>query len=68
MVRMGHISFGNPVDLCVPTGNFGNILSAYYAKVPLNVIVIHVMLFDSHEKCEYVMISVMPVVRIWQKL
>ncbi|KAK7102950.1 threonine synthase-like 1 [Littorina saxatilis] len=32
MVRMGQIPFGQPVDLCVPTGNFGNILSAYYAK------------------------------------
>nr|KAG5706000.1 hypothetical protein BaRGS_028109 [Batillaria attramentaria] len=32
MARMGQISFGQPVDLCVPTGNFGNILSAYYAK------------------------------------
>ena len=33
MARMGHIAFGDPVDLCIPTGNFGNILSAYYAKV-----------------------------------
>ncbi|XP_076468745.1 threonine synthase-like 1 [Babylonia areolata] len=32
MVRMGHISLGDQVDWCVPTGNFGNILSAYYAK------------------------------------
>ena len=26
------ISFGDKVDFCVPTGNFGNILAAYYAK------------------------------------
>ncbi|PVD24643.1 hypothetical protein C0Q70_15127 [Pomacea canaliculata] len=32
MVRTGQIPFGQVVDLCVPTGNFGNILSAYYAK------------------------------------
>ncbi|KAL8595203.1 hypothetical protein ACOMHN_043356 [Nucella lapillus] len=32
MARMGHIRLGDQVDWCVPTGNFGNILSAYYAK------------------------------------
>lgn len=32
MARTGQITFGQPVDLCVPTGNFGNILSAYYTK------------------------------------
>lgn len=26
------IKFGDVVDFCVPTGNFGNILAAYYAK------------------------------------
>ncbi len=26
------ISYGDKVDFCVPTGNFGNILAAYYAK------------------------------------
>ena len=33
MVRMGHVAFGQSIKLCVPTGNFGNILSAYYAKM-----------------------------------
>ncbi len=34
----GVVTSGAPVDVCVPTGNFGNILAAYYAKrmgVPL---------------------------------
>ena len=33
MVADGHLSPGAPLDICVPTGNFGNILGAYYAKV-----------------------------------
>ncbi len=28
----GKIKLGDPVNVCVPTGNFGNILAAYYAK------------------------------------
>ncbi|CAG5134975.1 unnamed protein product, partial [Candidula unifasciata] len=32
LVRDGHIALGDPIDLCVPTGNFGNILSAFYVK------------------------------------
>uniref|UniRef100_A0A0B6ZH84 Threonine synthase N-terminal domain-containing protein n=1 Tax=Arion vulgaris TaxID=1028688 RepID=A0A0B6ZH84_9EUPU len=32
LVHKGHIALGDPIDLCVPTGNFGNILSAYYVK------------------------------------
>jgi threonine synthase len=32
MVAGGHLSVGDPLDICVPTGNFGNILAAYYAK------------------------------------
>lgn len=35
LARQGVISVGDPVDLCVPTGNFGNILGAVYAKVIL---------------------------------
>lgn len=32
LLRVGEISFGDPVDFCVPTGNFGDILAGYYAK------------------------------------
>ncbi|MFA7636655.1 MAG: threonine synthase [Monoglobales bacterium] len=32
MVKMGEITFGEKVNVCVPTGNFGNILAAWYAK------------------------------------
>ena len=32
MVAMGAVSAGEPIDVCVPTGNFGNILAAYYAQ------------------------------------
>jgi threonine synthase len=32
LVRTQKISYGDPVDYCVPTGNFGNILAGYYAK------------------------------------
>ncbi len=28
----GEIALGQPVNFCVPTGNFGNILAGYYAK------------------------------------
>ena len=33
MVRDSHISIGRPVDICIPIGQFTNILGAYYAKV-----------------------------------
>ena len=33
LVHDGKISFGDPINVCVPTGNFGNILAAYYAKL-----------------------------------
>ena len=33
MVAAGSIERGDEIDVCVPTGNFGNILAAYYAKV-----------------------------------
>lgn len=32
MVKAGYAEVGDEVDICVPTGNFGNILAAYYAK------------------------------------
>ena len=32
LVRDGHIALGDAVNVCVPTGNFGNILAACYAK------------------------------------
>ena len=33
LVKSGAISMGEMADLCIPTGNFGNILAAYYVKV-----------------------------------
>lgn len=33
LVSCGQIEMGTPIDFCVPTGNFGNILAAYYAKM-----------------------------------
>ena len=32
LLRAGKIAFGDAVDFCVPTGNFGDILAGYYAK------------------------------------
>lgn len=32
MVRNEEVKYGDEVDFCVPTGNFGNILAGYYAK------------------------------------
>lgn len=33
MVKNAEISAGDEINICVPTGNFGNILAAYYAKI-----------------------------------
>ncbi|CAN9506457.1 unnamed protein product [Ophioblennius macclurei] len=36
------INFGDPVDVCIPTGNFGNAMSAVYAKemgIPIRKII-----------------------------
>lgn len=33
LVKGGDISLGEEVNFCVPTGNFGNILAGYYAKL-----------------------------------
>ncbi|XP_053323169.1 threonine synthase-like 1 [Spea bombifrons] len=32
LVSQGVVPFGSPVDVCIPTGNFGNILAAFYAR------------------------------------
>lgn len=32
LVKTKKITLGEKIDICVPTGNFGNILAAYYAK------------------------------------
>ena len=33
MVNSGDIAYGEKIDVCVPTGNFGNIFAAYIAKL-----------------------------------
>jgi threonine synthase len=33
MVKSGQIEFGEEINVCVPTGNFGNILASYFAKL-----------------------------------
>lgn len=33
LVRNGELADGEPMNIVVPTGNFGNILAAYYAKL-----------------------------------
>lgn len=32
LVNQGRVKAGSPINIVVPTGNFGNILAAYYAK------------------------------------
>lgn len=32
LAEQGQVAWGEPVDFCVPTGNFGDILAGYYAK------------------------------------
>ncbi len=32
LLKSGEINMGDPINVCVPTGNFGNILAAYYAR------------------------------------
>ena len=32
LLRAGRVRAGEPINVCVPTGNFGNILAAYIAK------------------------------------
>lgn len=33
LVRKGAIAVGDPVEFCVPTGNFGDVLAGYFAKL-----------------------------------
>ena len=33
LVRRGAVTLGDEVDFCVPTGNFGDVLAGYYAKL-----------------------------------
>ncbi|MBO4940664.1 MAG: threonine synthase [Clostridia bacterium] len=42
MVASGEVVLGDKINICVPTGNFGNILAAYYAKrmgLPVNKLI-----------------------------
>ena len=42
LVREGKLTMGEKVNFCVPTGNFGDILAAYYAKrmgLPVHMLV-----------------------------
>ena len=42
MVNEGAVKCGEKINICVPTGNFGNILAAYYAKemgLPVNKLI-----------------------------
>lgn len=42
LIQQGEISYGETVNVCVPTGNFGNIFAAYIAKrmgLPLNKLI-----------------------------
>ncbi|MEG0527384.1 MAG: threonine synthase [Longicatena sp.] len=43
MVSKGHIQFGDKLNFCVPTGNYGNVLAGYYAKcmgLPVNKFIV----------------------------
>ncbi|MBQ3278222.1 MAG: threonine synthase [Clostridia bacterium] len=42
LVNSGAVRAGDPVNFCVPTGNFGNILAGYYARnmgLPVNKLI-----------------------------
>ena len=42
LIKNGEISYGEKINIVVPTGNFGNILAAYYAKemgLPVNKLI-----------------------------
>lgn len=60
MLRDGKLNSGEPMNVVVPTGNFGNILAAYYAKqmgLPINKFICasnkNKVLFDFFESGTY---------------
>ncbi len=60
LVNSGRIKAGEKIDFCVPTGNFGNILAGYYAKLiglPVNKLICasneNKVLFDFFESGVY---------------
>ncbi|KAG9276781.1 threonine synthase-like 1 [Astyanax mexicanus] len=49
LLKSGTIGFGDQIDVCIPTGNFGNAMSAVYAKqmgIP-----IHKIICASNQNC-----------------
>ncbi|MGE5329350.1 MAG: threonine synthase [Deltaproteobacteria bacterium] len=43
LLKSSHIKFGDKINVCIPTGNFGNIMAGYYAKkmgLPINKLII----------------------------
>ena len=59
-VKQGFCEFGEKVDYCIPTGNFGSIFSAYWARqasVPFNELILATnenrVLVDVFETGEY---------------
>ena len=60
LLKEGRIADGDPINVVVPTGNFGNILAAYYAKnmgVPIAKLICasnsNKVLFDFFQSGEY---------------
>ena len=60
LLKEGRIADGDPINVVVPTGNFGNILAAYYAKnmgVPIGKLICasnsNKVLFDFFKTGEY---------------
>lgn len=60
LLEAGRISFGDEIDFCVPTGNFGDVLAGYYAKLlglPVRKLIVasneNKVLFDFFESGVY---------------
>ena len=60
LLKQGALKAGEPMNVVVPTGNFGNILASYYAKqmgIPINKLVFasnkNKVLFDFFETGKY---------------